>query len=71
MSEEWTLEEDMQPGTVYHVKIDDCCVEGWFISRFVKRVDITEFSTEYHFENGFVLLRGGWIKEAEKHCSGS
>ncbi len=49
--------EDLKIGKIYKVTIDDCCVQGYFVSKLINKIaPKTEFdSTEYHFENGVVF----------------
>lgn len=69
-----------EAGKVYHVEIDDCCVQGEFTSLltgiadldekgnpvFVQSVDSTEtYGKSLYFENGVYLEWGGGVSLTE------
>ena len=50
--------EDLKIGEVYEVEINDCCVEGFFVS---KLTNLNMSNMEYKFENGVSLSGHGFV----------
>lgn len=49
--------EAIEVSKTYKVKLDDCCIQGYFTSKLIKIVEPKdEYSDrEWHFENGVVI----------------
>lgn len=62
MSDEGLEPEDLQPGRVYRVEFQDCCVEGWFRARFQGLArDDTGYVLGMRFKDAYLDgMGGGW-----------